>query len=103
MSGLTGSSTSSGRESNPQGRAAAAGGSGKQIPKVEYNLEYQDRFQKFKELSLPTRMVKARCKMKVKLSWNHAIKQCASHSTSKEFATSLRVESRSQTTCQAAR
>jgi hypothetical protein len=72
ISGITGSSQSTGG-SNPQGRAAAASGD---APKVEYNLEYQDRFQKYKELSLPTRLVKAYCvKHKIKLPWNHAIKK----------------------------
>jgi hypothetical protein len=71
ISGLTGSSGSIG--SNPQGGTPAATSD---VPKVEYNLEYQDRFQKYKEMGLPTRQVKAFClKQKVKLPWNHALKK----------------------------
>jgi hypothetical protein len=47
-----------------------------EVSKVEYNLEYQDRFQKYKEMGLPTWQVKAfYLKQKLKLSWNHALKK----------------------------
>jgi hypothetical protein len=72
ISGLTGSSGSTG--SNPQGGTPATT---LEVPKVEYNLEYQGHFQKYKKKSLPTRQVKAFClsKQKVKVHWNHALKK----------------------------
>jgi hypothetical protein len=74
ISGLTSSTGTSG--SNPQGGASSGAGSGTDIPKVQYNLEYQDRFQQYKELGLPTRMVKAYCiKKGIKPPWSHVLKK----------------------------
>jgi hypothetical protein len=71
MSGLTGT--------NPSGPGSPGTQSTENTPveeKVQYNLDYQERFQSYKELGHATRQVKAYCaRQKIKMPYNATIKK----------------------------